>query len=208
MARGNNKQPIFREDSDKTHYLNLLQNFRKEHEIDFYHYCLMNNHLHLILQARRPKAFSNFMMRVGLSYFFHFRKKYGYVGHFFQNRFKSNIIDCDLYLLNCGKYIELNPVRGGITARPEDYPFSSYGFYCHGMENSLLRADPVFLALSENEERRREVYREIVVDDKIVSGEKLKKQRYIGSEVFVKKMEGLVGFPNERKPQGRPRKGK
>jgi putative transposase len=127
---------------------------------------------------------------------------------FFQNRYKSNIIDTDLYLLNCGKYIELNPTRGGIAARPEDYPFSSFRFYCSGKKDSLLMPDPVYLALSENVAKRQEIYKEIVVDNEIISGEIMWKHRYIGSEQFKRKMEERFGLPNESKSRGRPRKRK
>jgi len=206
MVRGNNKYPIFANDLDKIYYLNVLQDLNLEHEIDLYHYCLMNNHLHLLLQAQRPESFSHFMMRVNLTYFFYFNKKYGYVGHLFQNRFKSHIIDNDLYLLNCGKYIELNPVRGGIVARPEEYLFSSFRYYFLGVENPLLKPDPVYQALPGSAESRREFYRDLVVDNKMIPDEKIGKRRFIGNEAFIKRMERRFGLPNEYKRPGRPRK--
>lgn len=133
MVRGNNKQKIFQEDRDKKYYLYLLFKLKRYHGIDIYHYCLMDNHVHLVLLSRVPPLLSRFMMKVDLSYFFLFRNKYGYVGHLFQNRFKSNVIGHDEYLLQCGKYIELNPVRGGIVTKPEDYALFSYG-----LKTSLL----------------------------------------------------------------------
>jgi putative transposase len=208
MVRGNNKQPIFGKDSDKRLYLNVLQDLHEQHEIVIYHYCLMNNHLHLLLQTRRPESFSRFMMRVNLTYFFYFNKKYGYVGHLFQNRFKSNIIDTDLYLLNCGKYIELNPVRAGLVARPEDYLFSSFRYYFQGVENPLLKPDPVYQALPGSDECRREFYRDLAVDNKMISDEKIGRHRFIGNDAFIKEMEKLFGLPNECKGRGRPRKEK
>jgi putative transposase len=210
MVRGNNRQVIFPEDRDKRYYLDLLLNHKSDHEVDIYHYCLMNNHLHLLLQSRKPDAFSGFMKKVDLSYFFLFKNKYGYVGHLFQNRFKSSIIDHDSYLLQCGKYIELNPVRGGITARPEDYPFSSYRFYAYafGSKNLLVTLDPLYVALSDSEERRRKLYREFVADSAMISAEKIRNHLYIGSDAFVRKMEETYGLPNAHRPRGRPRKGK
>jgi len=205
MVRGNNKNTIFPEEHDKRHYLKLLLDYKTDHEVDIYHYCIMDNHLHLMLLSRRAGALSDFMKKVNLSFFFHFRKKYGYVGHLFQGRFKSNIIDHDSYLLQCGKYIELNPVRKGIVAKAEDYPFSSYRYYVIGNENPLIIPDPLYLALSDNEEFRRRLYREFVSDNAINYAEEIRNSLYIGSEAFVRKMEQTYGLPNRRRSRGRPR---
>ena len=189
MARGNNKKVIFPEEHDKRYYLDLLLNYKTDHRVDIYHYCLMDNHVHLLLLSRKTDVFSEFMKKVNLSYFFHFKFKYGYVGHLFQGRFKSNIIDCDSYLLQCGKYIELNPVRKGISAKPEGYPFSSYRYYAFGNKNALVTPDPLYEALSHNEESRRRLYAEFVIDSNIVSSEKIRNHNFIGSDAFVRKME-------------------
>lgn len=206
MARGNNKQVIFREDHDKRYYLKLLLNHKDEHKIDIFHYCLMNNHLHLLLHSRKPDALSGFMKKVSLSYFFLFKNKYGYVGHLFQDRFKSIVIDSNAYLLQCGKYIELNPVRKGITERPEDYSFSSYRCYAFGDGNPVITYDPLYAALSDSEEHRKRLYRSFIIDDTMVSKEKMRNHLYIGSDDFVRKMEQLYGLPNIGRARGRPRK--
>jgi len=204
MVRGNNRQALFREDHDKYCYLSLVSELKTQGQIDIYHYCLMNNHVHLLLQARKPELLSKFMMKVDLSYFFIFQNKYGYVGHLFQNRFKSNVINCDAYLLQCGKYIELNPVRAGISARPEDYPFSSYRHYACGTHNHLISTNPIYAQLSDEEDRRRKLYREFVVDSASISSEKMRRFLFIGGEDFQLRMEKEFGVVSERRPRGRP----
>jgi putative transposase len=206
MVRGNNKQALFRGDHDKQNYLRLLWDFKSEHEIEIYHYCLMNNHVHILLQARNPKLLSKFMLKVDLSYFFCFNSKYGYVGHLFQNRFKSNIINRDSYMLQCGKYIELNPVRAGLSLKPEDYFFSSYRRYALGERNLLITANPLYMGLADRDALRAELYREFVVDAASISAEKIRCHVYIGSDEFVTRMEHLYGVPSGRRPRGRPSK--
>ncbi len=208
MVRGNNKQALFREDRDKRCYLGLVSRFRTQSRIDIYHYCLMNNHVHLLLQAQKPDLLSKFMMKIDLSYFFIFQNKYGYVGHLFQNRFKSTIINCDTYLLQCGKYIELNPVRAGMIAAPEDYLFSSYRYYAYGANDRLVSMDPVYTGLSDEEDRRRKLYREFVVDSASISTEKLRRSLFIGGEDFRRRMEREFGVAGELRPRGRPSKNK
>lgn len=111
MIRGNNKQNLFRTEKDKWIYYSLLRDFKKENNINIFHYCLMNNHVHLIVWLDEQSLLSRFMKQVNLSYASYFKKIYGYCGHFSQDRFKSNLIENESYLLQCGKYIELNPVR-------------------------------------------------------------------------------------------------
>lgn len=206
MVRGNNKQKIFQEDIDKKYYLYLLFKLKRYHGIDIYHYCLMDNHVHLVLLSRVPPLLSRFMMKVDLSYFFLFRNKYGYVGHLFQNRFKNNVIGHDEYLLQCGKYIELNPVRGGIVTKPEDYAFSSYRFYSQGCKDLLITPNPIYVALSEKEENRWKLYIDFVVDNILFASDKIVNCRYIGTDSFIRKMEQRYGLLNNRQPRGRPRK--
>lgn len=107
MCRGNNKQNIFLKDKDKLYYHSLLSKFKEENKVIIFHYCFMNNHIHLIVWLNAHTTLSRFMKQVNLSYFKYFRKSYDYCGHLWQDRFKSNIINTDSYLLQCGKYIEL-----------------------------------------------------------------------------------------------------
>jgi putative transposase len=206
MCRGNNKQNIFHREKDKLYYLFLLRKLKEENRLKIFHYCLLNNHLHLILWLNARSNLSKFMKQVNLSYFNYFKKNYGYFGHFWQDRYKSNIIEKDSYLLQCGKYIELNPVRAGIVSSPEEYKYSSYNYYARGFYDSLLTPNPVFLGLSNSEVERRKLYIEFVVDSNSISKKGITKQLFIGSEEFTKKMQRSFQIENTRKKRGRPRK--
>lgn len=174
-CRGNNRQDIFFRDKDKVYYYSLLRKLREENRIKIFHYCLMNNHVHLIVWIRAKSTLSRFMKQVNLSYFNYYKKNYGYYGHLWQDRYNSNIIDTDSYLLQCGKYIELNPTRAGLVSFPEKYRFSSYNYYARGRDDAIVSPSPVFLALSNFSEGRRKCYIEFVVDKNLVNREKLKK---------------------------------
>ncbi len=205
ICRGNNKQSVFNHDSDKFHYYSLLSELKKDNNVDILHYCLMDNHLHLIIWLNAQTKLSRFMKQVNLSYFNYYKKSYGYSGHFWQGRFKSNIIDIDSYLLQCGKYIELNPVRAGIVDLPEEYSFSSYNYYAKGNHDPVLTPNPAYLALSEFMESRRNQYIEFVVDS-IINTESLIKQLFIGSEIFVRKLQEYYGIKSMNQKRGRPKK--
>ncbi len=206
MCRGNNKKNIYRQENDKLYYYSLLLNLIEENKIEINHYCLMNNHNHLIVWLNPQSTISKFMKQVNLSYFHYYKKKYGYCGHFWQDRFKSNIIDTDFYLLQCGKYIELNPVRAEIVKLPQEYPFSSYSCYSRGRPDSIVSPSPVYMELSESEEERRKCYTEFVVESNLINSQILAEQLFIGSSKFIKKSEQYFNIKNVKLSKGRPKK--
>ena len=206
INRGNNRQYIFNNDADKLRYYSLALELKEENNITIFHYCLMDNHPHLIIWLNDESRLSKFMKQLSLSYYDYYKKTYGYSGHLCQVRFKSNIIDTDSYLLQCGKYIELNPVRARMVILPQDYLFSSYNFYAYGKPDSLLTQSPGYLALSDSQEARTKQYVDFVVDSSIINSGQLRKQQFIGSNDFIHKLENLYGVKNELNRRGRPKK--
>ncbi len=164
MARGNNKNIIFKEGRDYCYFLSLILKYKKEHPFNIYHYCLMPNHVHFLIQTQKGADFSVFMKKLNLSYFYYYKKKYGWVGHFWQNRFKSQPVGKDNYFMQCGKYIELNPVRANIVEDPKDYLYSSYNYYVEGREDMLLTDDFFYEGFGKDKERRQINYKEMFVD--------------------------------------------
>lgn len=206
MSRGNNKKNIFHQETDKTHYYSLLLNLKEENKIEINHYCLMNNHTHLIVWLNPKSTLSKFMKQVNLSYVHYYKKHYGYHGHFWQNRFKSNIIDKDSYLIRCGKYIELNPVRAEIVKRPEEYSFSSYGYYSKGLHDALVSPNPIYIELADSEEERRKRYTEFVVESNLINSRTFDEQLFIGNSEFIKNAEEFFSIKSNKKSRGRPKK--
>lgn len=162
MCRGNNKRRVFLREKDYSYYYNCLLGLKGEEKIKIYHYCLMPNHLHLLVGVYQESTLSHFMQRVNGKYAYYYKKRHQYVGHLWQDRFKSKLIGDEGYLARCGKYIELNPVISGLVDSPQEYAFSSYNHYAFGQEDKLVDDNPLFLALDKNPTRRIEIYRNII----------------------------------------------
>ena len=167
MARGNNKNIIFKEKEDYAFYLHLILKYKKEHPFNLYHYCLMPNHIHLLIQTNKASDFPTLMKKVNLSYYHYFKKKYGWTGHLYQGRFKSKPVGKDEYFIQCGKYIELNPTRANIAKDPQDYPYSSYIHYSQGKQDKLITDNFYYEGLGKDDEERQLKYQELLIDKTI-----------------------------------------
>jgi len=136
ITRGNQKQSVFLDSQDYEKYLKILTKYKKRYKFKLYCFCLMPNHVHLILEVRNPAALKKALHGLSLSYTLYFNSKYQKVGHLWQDRFKSKIIEKDAYLLECINYIETNPLRASLVYRITDYPWNSYIF--RGKSNDIL----------------------------------------------------------------------
>ena len=208
MCRGNNRQNIFNNDSDKLYYWHLLNDLKDENKVNIFHYCIMDNHVHLIVWITYESKLSKFMKQLNLSYYNYYKKLYGYWGHIWQGRYKSNIIETDTYLLHCGKYIELNPVRAGIVNLPGEYSFSSYRHYSLGQPDAAISESPAFLGLGDDSLKRKRRYIAFVVDSGIINSGNLTRQAFIGSEDFIRKLRQYYGIKETNSKGGRPKKSK
>lgn len=129
MVQGINREMIFNENEEKNNYYGLLKKFYIKYGIDIIAYCIMDNHVHLILYSKDIKNISNFMKMVNLKYALYYNKKHDRVGYVFRNRFNSKPILSTRQLYTCIKYIHMNPVKAGIVKKEEDYIYSSYKDY-------------------------------------------------------------------------------
>ncbi len=142
MTRGNQKQKTFIEEVDFMKYLDLLKHYKKKYRFNVYGYCLMPNHVHLLVGLEESAFLGKFMQGLNQAYTIWFNKKYKKVGHLWQGRYKSMVIQKDRYLLDCIEYIELNPVRASIVKSPSDYPWSSWqGRISYKKDNLLAIPD-------------------------------------------------------------------
>ena len=169
MCRGNNRRKLFIKPCDYRFYLWLARKYKREEAINIIHYCIMPNHVHFLVGLAPESNLACFMKRLNLNYFFHYRKKREYIGHLWQGRFKSKILGKEDYFIQCGKYIELNPVRAGLCELPEEYAFSSYAYYAHGKEDMLLSEDPFYSSFGKTVQEQQAVYRDMIISE-IVNG--------------------------------------
>ncbi len=126
MLRGVNKQSIFEEDEDKRKLLQKLFYYKKVSNFELYGYCFMDNHLHILIKEK-DESISLIVKRIIGSYVLWFNEKYERCGHLFQERFKSEAIESNSYLLAALRYIHQNPVKAGLAKDIWEYEWSS----CH-----------------------------------------------------------------------------
>ncbi len=127
--RGNGKQDIFLDDQDYSIYMNRLGRYAIKRAVSLVCYCLMPNHVHLLIRQDSDTPLYKLISSLHTSYSMYFNKKYNRVGHLFQDRFKQAEATSDEYLLHLSRYIHLNPVKDGLVEKPEDYRWSSFKEY-------------------------------------------------------------------------------
>lgn len=129
IVRGANKQEIFHDDLDRMKYLDILDKYKFKSGFRVYAWCLMNNHVHLLLKEQ-SESISLVMKRVGVSYAIYYNSKYRTTGHLFQDRFISEGVENRMYFLTVTRYIHQNPIKAGIVLRPHEWKWSScLGYY-------------------------------------------------------------------------------
>ena len=126
INRGNNGMNLFQDELDFRHYLNLLQHYKRRFNMKLYAYCLMSNHVHLLVETKKLKDLYKAMHGINLAYTHHYKRRYLWNGHLWQDRYKSYVIEKSKYLITCISYIESNPVKAGIVSDPERYSWCSF----------------------------------------------------------------------------------
>jgi REP element-mobilizing transposase RayT len=120
MLRGINRQDIFHDEEDKMRFIETLKNYKSICEYKVYGYCLMSNHIHLLIKEGK-ETISQAMKRIGASYVYWCNMKYERYGHLFQDRYKSEKVEDDKYLLVVLRYIHQNPIKAGIVEEAAKY---------------------------------------------------------------------------------------
>jgi len=175
MLRGANRQEIFHDEEDCTRFLEILGKYKKNCEIKVYGWCIMGNHVHLLLKEGNEEM-SVTMKRIGVSYAWFYNFKYKTTGHLFQDRYKSEGIKSEEHLLAVIRYIHQNPVKAGIVSNPKEWKWSS----CHGYYGndsyppSLLDSGFILGIFSEDLKtsvKRFKEYNEMENEDKFLDDE-------------------------------------
>ena len=130
MLRGIDRQLIFEDSEDYIRFLDIVEECREVCDFQLYAYCLMGNHVHLLLKVQ-DEGLETIFKRIGGRYVYYYNVKYQRVGHLFQDRFKSEPVDNNEYFLTVLRYIHQNPVKAKLCSKVEEYPFSSFAEYLH-----------------------------------------------------------------------------
>ena len=163
MLRGNGGAEIFCTDADRYHFYMLLQEGVERFEHRIHAFCLMSNHVHLVIQVGKTPL-SRIMQKLSFRYTRWFNKHQKRIGHLFQGRFKALLIDEESYLLELVRYTHLNPVRAGMVQNPSAYMWSSHLAYTGKQTLPWLTSDVVLSRFSSRLDEAMKGYTAFVLD--------------------------------------------
>ncbi len=209
INRGNNKQTVFHDDEDYRRYLGIIYRYKRQLDFHLFAFCLMPNHVHLLIQVTETSSISTIMQKITLSHTRHLHHKYQRCGHIWQGRFRSPIVSDDIYLENVLRYIEQNPLRAGMVRSPDDYPWSSYRLNVRDKAPKLIdrEQNPLYIKSGSDPYRWRTEHRRRVnagLTDEILDPIQ-NSTRGIGhyiSQQFAEHLDGVIPI---KKRRGRPR---
>jgi putative transposase len=210
VQRGHNRNTVFVADEDYQFYLENLFEWKVKLGIKVYAWCLMTNHVHLIVEpGEDAKTISKLMKRLAGRQSALVNKLEKRTGSLWDGRFKASPIQSDEYMLPCLRYVEMNPVRANMVAGPRQYRWSSYRERLGLVKYKGLDLDATFLSLGEGVEICRERYKEYVkigISDKEIKFLRvaLQRNRLTGNERFVEDIERRMGIRAVNRGRGRP----
>lgn len=212
VQRGNNRSACFIEDMDYRIYLKYLGEALTRHSNRLHAYCLMSNHVHLLITPERQSGISDQFQVVCSRYGQYMNKKYQRTGTLWEGRHKASAIDSNNYLFNCYRYIEFNPVAAGMAKHPKDYRWSSYLRNAYGCEDALISEHTNYRQFGSSNKQRQQCYRHIA-DEKLNELEierleqALERSYPLGSPSFIKNLESdlgrNIGYPTPGRPPGK-----
>jgi putative transposase len=210
VQRGNNRDACFFAEEDFQFYKEVLAEGLKRYGAQLHAYCLMTNHVHLLITPHFTDSISRILQHIGRQYVCYINKTYKRSGTLWEGRHKSSLVDAENYLLACYRYIELNPVVAGMVKMPNEYPWSSYPANAHGKNDLLLTPHEIYLRIHPDKLVREKEYRELFranlsMEDVHAIRESLSANQILGAGRFKEQIESAlerkVGFLS----RGRPR---
>lgn len=210
VHRGHNREPVFLSDADYRFYLDNLFALKKDLDCQVYAFCLMPNHVHLLVDpGANPDNLARLMKHLGGRQARYANRAQDRSGALWEGRFRSSPVSPD-YAIPCCRYIELNPVRAYFADVPDTYEWSSYRTRL-GLARNAIDHHQQYLALNEDASKRAEKYREYMLDS--ASPEEMKiirdgiqRNGLTGDRSFKATIESELGIKIEVRRRGRPRK--
>lgn len=202
IHRGNRREKVFFSDNDKKTYLYHLQNCAQKAGIEFWAYCLMDNHVHFIAVPRKEDSFAAGFKEAHKHYsrMINFREKWR--GHLWEGRYKSTVLS-EKHLYAAIRYVERNPVRAGMVKEAGDYPWSSAAAHIHNKRDSLL-SDNFFI--NEIHDWRNYLTEADAGMDEKLFAKHADTGRPMGDKSFIDKLEKITGRSLQKRKPGPKRK--
>lgn len=161
IQRGNNRQVSFARDEDCAAYAHWLDEYSVQYQVAIHAWVFMTNHVHLLMTAATENGISKLMQSLGRRYVRYFNDTYQRTGTLWEGRFKSCVVSAEDYLLQCQRYIEMNPVRAGMVEAPGDYKWSSVRSNGLAKPAKLWTPHEVYCSLGKNLNECAKAYREL-----------------------------------------------
>ena len=210
INRGNNRAPVFHDDEDYAAFLRAIGDLKQRRPFAFYGYCLMPNHVHLLLRPLET-LISRIMQSLLVSHTQRYHRCHHSGGHVWQGRFKSPVIQDDEHFLTVLRYIEANPLRARMVDASEDYRWSSFAAHGLGRADPVLDSLTAYESLAKTPQTRRRRWSGFV--HKTPSDEELAAIRRscstglpLGTPAWVERLAARLGLNLTIRPRGRPRK--
>ena len=210
LIRGVDRQATFFSADDYELFLDALRLNARRYACDVHAYVLMTNHVHLLLTPKVGDSIPRLIQGMGREYVQAINRRYSRTGTLWEGRYKSCLVDADVYLLACQRYIELNPVRAGMVPDPAAYPYSSYRANALGKRDVLIEPHATFRLLGKTPVERRAAYRQLFaesLDRQVVDRIRdiTNASQVLGNDRFIDQVETMLGRRVRPKKRGRPK---
>ena len=143
-SRSNGQISIFKKEDDFCYFMDLLEKYSARFGLKIYHWVIMSNHYHLLLELDAPERISKIIAGLSKAYSCYHHSTYFVSGFLWQGRFKLQPVQKEGYLIACGRYIERNPIRARMVNEANEYPYTSARFYCSGEADGITTENPLF----------------------------------------------------------------
>ncbi|MFH1190574.1 MAG: transposase [Candidatus Omnitrophota bacterium] len=187
--RSNSQIPIFKKKDDFRYFMDLLKKYSIRFGLTIYHWVILSNHYHLLLELAAPERISKIMAGLSKAYSCYHHSSYLVSGFLWQGRFKLQPVQKEGYLISCGRYIERNPVRAGMVNEAYEYSYSSARFYCLGQADGITAENPLFPEFGIDLTSRHNAYIEFLRDfnnEEEQSFDNL--ERPVGNKEFIRRL--------------------
>lgn len=210
IQRGRDWQRVFFEDQDYQYFYDCLDAAAYNYGLKIHAYVLMPDHVHILATPTNLNSISRTVQSIGRNYVQYYNECHGSSGSIWEGRYRATVLQEKRYLLTCSRYLELNPVRGGLVKNPRDYRWSSYAHNALGKTDDMITAHREYLRLGASDKERATAYRalfkqKIGAETQELIVQSTLKGWALGDAGFARKIEKLSGRRAKQLPKGRPK---
>lgn len=203
--RGNRREDVFFEKEDYQTYLDWLQHYSQQYQLEILAYCLMTNHIHLVAVPGNENSLQQVLKPLHMRYAQRINRQKQWKGHFWQGRYFSSPLD-ERYMWSAIRYVERNPVRARMVQKAESYPWSSAAGHCGLTDDKVLSTMPKWKKITNQIDDWSSWLAEgNEAGELAIVRRNIEKGLPCGSDRFVKTLEKKIGRSLQFKPQGRPK---